>query len=288
MRPTLDHAQAAALLAFYRDAGVDACVGDEPVDRFAAVEPPPAPPPAQPRRAAPLQGSGPPDIGTRTPEPPASLPLLTPDAATQSSQRLAAEAQNLDQLRAAIESFDGCPLKKGATRTVFADGNPQARIMFVGEAPGREEDLQGLPFVGRSGRLLDLMLAAAGFDRSNVYISNIIPWRPPGNRDPSPQETAICLPFIKRHIELVDPDILVCLGRPSATALLDLKEGILRARGRWVTYRTDRRDIRATVGLHPAYLLRQPLQKRLAWRDFLAIRQALGHGDPNRPAPPSS
>jgi DNA polymerase len=158
---------------------------------------------------------------------------------------------------------------------VFADGNPQARVMFVGEAPGRDEDLEGLPFIGRSGKLLDLMMAAVGLDRKSAYIANIIPWRPPGNRDPSPQETAICLPFIRRQIELANPDVLVCLGKPSAVTLLDIKEGITKARGRWFIYHTGTRDIRATVTLHPAYLLRQPLSKRLVWRDFLAIKKAL-------------
>jgi uracil-DNA glycosylase len=148
-------------------------------------------------------------------------------------------------------------------------------VMFVGEAPGRDEDIQGLPFVGRSGKLLDRMMAAIGLDRSQAYIANIVPWRPPGNREPSAQESAICLPFIRRQIELVDPDVLVCLGKPSAATLLDVREGLLRVRGRWFTFNTGTRDIRATVTMHPAYLLRQPLQKRLAWRDFLAIKKAL-------------
>jgi uracil-DNA glycosylase len=149
-------------------------------------------------------------------------------------------------------------------------------VMFVGEAPGREEDLEGLPFVGRSGQLLDRMLAAIGLDRSNAYIANVIPWRPPGNRTPTPQETSICLPFTRRQIELADPDVLVCLGSPAAQALLEAKEGIMKTRGRWFNYHTGTRAIRAIATFHPAYLLRQPLQKRLAWRDFLAIKQALG------------
>jgi DNA polymerase len=147
--------------------------------------------------------------------------------------------------------------------------------MFVGEAPGREEDIAGLPFVGRSGKLLDLMLNAIGLDRTSAYIANIIPWRPPGNRTPTPQESAICLPIIMRQIELADPDILVCLGGPSAQTLLNVKEGILKTRGRWFSYQTGSREIRALATLHPAYLLRQPGQKRLAWRDFLAIKTAL-------------
>jgi DNA polymerase len=162
-----------------------------------------------------------------------------------------------------------------AKQLVFADGNPQGRVMFVGEAPGREEDLEGLPFVGRSGKLLDLMMAAIGLNRTTAYIANIIPWRPPGNRTPTPQESQICLPFIQRQIELADPDILVCLGGPAAQALLGTKEGIKRTRGRWFGYPTGTREIRALATFHPAYLLRSPLEKRFAWRDFLAIKKAL-------------
>ena len=147
--------------------------------------------------------------------------------------------------------------------------------MFVGEAPGRDEDLAGRPFVGRSGKLLDLIMKAIGLDRTNTYITNVIPWRPPGNRTPTPQETQICLPFILRQIELVHPDVMVCLGGPSSQALLGFTDGIMRTRGRWLTVNTGTRDIRAIATLHPAYLLRQPLHKRLAWRDFLAIKKAL-------------
>ncbi len=166
-------------------------------------------------------------------------------------------------------------MRATATQLVFADGNPQARVMFVGEAPGYEEDRTGKPFVGRSGKLLDRMMAAIGLDRSKAYIANVVPWRPPGNRTPTPQETAICLPFIRRQIELADPDILVCLGQPATQTLLGTREGITRTRGRWFKYDTGTREIRAIATLHPAYLLRQPLQKRLAWRDFLAIKKAL-------------
>src|SRR5258707_2544985 len=142
------------------------------------------------------------------------------------------------ELRAILECFEGCALRTTATQLVFADGNPKARVMFVGEAPGRDEDIEGLPFVGRSGKLLDRMMAAIGLDRGGAYIANIIPWRPPGNRTPTPQESAICLPFIVRQIELADPDVLVCLGGPAAQALLGVQEGILRNRGRWCPYST--------------------------------------------------
>jgi DNA polymerase len=194
---------------------------------------------------------------------------------SRAAEALARAATTLDALRAALDSFDGCSLRLTATQLVFADGNPQAKIMFVGEAPGRDEDLQGLPFVGRSGQLLDRMLAAIGLSRESAYIANVIPWRPPGNRDPAPHETAICLPFIRRQIELVDPEILVLLGKASAHTLFATSDGILKIRGRWRDYDTGKRTIRAIATLHPAYLLRQPIQKRLAWRDFQSIRTAL-------------
>jgi uracil-DNA glycosylase len=150
--------------------------------------------------------------------------------------------------------------------------------MLVGEAPGREEDRLGLPFVGRSGHLLDRMLAAIGLDRTSVYIANVVPWRPPGNRTPTPQETATCRPFIERQIELCDPDFLICMGAPAAAELMGNREGILKFRGRWHEFDTGSRKIRAMATLHPAYLLRQPLQKRLAWRDFLTLKEALDAG----------
>jgi uracil-DNA glycosylase family 4 len=255
------------LLDFYLEAGVDALVGEAPVDRFAvAVEPPPA------RAPQPVALPGDLEIKGRA-SPPAAP--IAPDEAAMAAREAAKTAETLDELRAILEKFDGCALKATATQLVFADGNPQARVMLVGEAPGRDEDIEGLPFVGRSGKLLDRMLAAIGLDRTSVYIANIVPWRPPGNRTPTPQESAICLPFIRRQIELADPDILVCLGGPSAQTLLGIKEGITKTRGRWFTFNTGEREIRALPTFHPAFLLRSPLQKRFAWRDFLAIKKAL-------------
>ena len=191
------------------------------------------------------------------------------------AREAAKSAQSLDELRALLEAFEGCMLRATATQLVFAAGDSEGRVMFVGEAPGRDEDIAGLPFVGRSGKLLDLMMAAIGLDRTKAYIANVVPWRPPGNRTPTPQETAIYLPFIRRQIELADPDVLVCLGQPSTQTLLATKEGITRTRGRWFKFDTGKREIRALATYHPAFLLRSPLQKRLAWRDFLAIRKAL-------------
>ncbi|HEY2226450.1 MAG TPA: uracil-DNA glycosylase [Xanthobacteraceae bacterium] len=279
---TPDRNQAAReLLAFYLEAGVDAVLGETAIDRFAdAAEISPQPsigtPPAETSGAGDPQPRSRPALDRRQPTPPAAAPTpLPPDAAVMAAREEAKNAQTLDELQAILDGFTGCTLRATATRLVFADGNPQARVMFVGEAPGRDEDIEGLPFVGRSGKLLDRMMAAVGLTRANAYIANIVPWRPPGNRTPTPQESAICLPFTLRQIELVDPDVLVCLGGPSAQTLLGSRAGILRTRGRWFPYQTGRREIRATATLHPAYLLRQPLQKRLAWRDFLAIKKAL-------------
>jgi DNA polymerase len=187
----------------------------------------------------------------------------------------AASAATLGDLQAILQDFTGCNLRATAKSLVFADGNPEARVMLIGEAPGREEDDAGLPFVGRSGQLLDRMLAAIGLDRSSVYIANVVPWRPPGNRTPTPQETEICKPFIARQIELSRADLIVFLGGAAASALVGTTDGILKLRGRWLDYDAGSRKLKALATLHPAYLLRQPLQKRLAWRDFRDLRRKL-------------
>ena len=261
-------ASARQLLDFYLEAGADALLGEAPVDRFA--EPAPVS-----RTAAAAPAPSKPD---RVPLVPSAAPApapAAPDAAATEAREAARSAGTLDELRAILERFEGCALKATASRLVFSDGNPQSRVMLVGEAPGRDEDIEGLPFVGRSGKLLDLMLAAIGLDRSSVYIANVVPWRPPGNRTPTPQETQICLPFVTRQIELADPDVLVCLGGPAAQTLLG-QSGITKIRGRWFNYTTGTREIRAMPTFHPAFLLRSPLQKRFAWRDFLAIKKTLG------------
>ncbi len=263
------------LLAFYLEAGVDCALTDEPVDRLAEAD------------AVPSSTSATASRETAPPralrEMPATAPVaprvanaaIAPEAAVSSAREAARTAPSLEALRALLENFDGCALKHTATRLVFADGNPQARIMFVGEAPGRDEDIEGLPFVGRSGKLLDRMIAAIGLDRSKAYIANVIPWRPPGNRTPTPQETQICLPFIQRQIELVNPDVLVTLGNPSTQTLLSTREGIMRTRGKWFDYETGTRTIRAIATFHPAYLLRSPSYKRMSWQDLRAIAKAL-------------
>ncbi len=253
------------LLAFYLEAGVDCAINDEPANRLA--DPDIAPPE---RRAAQQVRSTPSALPLAPAEPPP-----TPDAAIASAREAARTAPTLEALRELMEKFDGCALKSTATRLVFADGNPKARVMFVGEAPGRDEDLEGLPFVGRSGKLLDRMIGAIGLDRTSVYIANVIPWRPPGNRTPTPQETQICLPFIQRQIELVNPDVLVTLGNPSTQTLLSTREGIMRTRGKWFDFDTGTRTIRALPTFHPAYLLRSPSYKRMAWQDLRAIAKEI-------------
>jgi DNA polymerase len=184
----------------------------------------------------------------------------------------AAACHSLSELKAAVEAFDGCQLKKFATRTVFADGTPQHGIMLIGEAPGRDEDIAGLPFVGRAGKLLDKMLAAIGLDRKkNVYITNVLNWRPPENRDPSPEEAASCLPFLRRHIELAAPQVIVLLGAVSARHVMGKTDGIMRLRGKWLEYHVNGHMVPVMPTLHPAYLLRRAIDKKLAWRDLQAI-----------------
>ena len=261
------------LLAFYLEAGVDCALTETAVNRLAdpdiaqaAVEA------ASPKAARPIPAASP--VAAAIPVPRGET-TVAPEAAIASAREAARTAASLEVLRALLEKFDGCALKFTATRMVFADGNPQARVMFVGEAPGRDEDIEGLPFVGRSGKLLDRMIAAIGLDRSSAYIANVIPWRPPGNRTPTPQETQICLPFIQRQIELVNPDVLVTLGNPSTQTLLSTREGIMRTRGKWFDYDTGTRVIRAIATFHPAYLLRSPSYKRMSWQDLRAIAKAL-------------
>ncbi len=267
------------LIAFYLDAGVDAFLGEEPINRMAddLSRPPNAIAAAlEPRTRLPASES--PLALAQSPLRQKPAPVSSPpppEAAVMAAREAARNAKTLDELTALLATFEGCALRATATQLVFADGDPQSHVMFVGEAPGYDEDIVGRPFVGRSGKLLDRMMAAIGLDRTSAYIANVVPWRPPGNRTPTPQETAICLPFIRRQIELADPDILVCLGGPAMQTLLGIKDGITRSRGRWFSYQTGRREIRALATFHPAFLLRSPLQKRFAWRDFLALKKAL-------------
>jgi DNA polymerase len=276
--PAKSRIQAARdLLAFYAEAGVDAAVGEMPNNCLSTDSE--VPTSAGPSSAAPksrrdlVRPTASPDRPIAPIVPPAPA---VPEAAVMAAREAARSAQSLDELRGILDRFEGCALKATASQLVFADGNPQARLMLVGEAPGRDEDIEGLPFVGRSGKLLDRMLAAIGLNRSAVYIANIVPWRPPGNRTPTPVETQICLPFLMRQIELSGAEILVTMGNPSTQTLLNTSDGITKTRGRWFEFRTGERSLRAMPTFHPAYLLRTPLAKRLAWRDFLAIKNTLG------------
>ncbi|WP_029010000.1 uracil-DNA glycosylase [Azospirillum halopraeferens] len=269
-------------LRWHVDVGSDEAIADEPTDwtRLAArpavarapqggggpggqAGRPAAQAPAAPRRAPP-------------PVPAPGTPLGASEAGVSARNRARA-AQTLEELEAAVRAFDGCPLKATAMSTVFADGNPAARVMLVGEAPGEDEDRQGKPFVGASGRLLDRMLACIGLDRTGVYITNILPWRPPGNRNPTAAEIAACLPFLERHVDLVRPAVVVALGGTSAKTLLNTTAGITRLRGRWHEYTPEGagRPLPLMPMLHPAYLLRNPIAKREAWRDLLTLKERL-------------
>lgn len=288
-----------AELDFHVESGVDLCLDERPHDRFSETNDPAPWRPATIQRGSPspvssqraeLSGEGP----QADPVPPrrelpargqaqSALPARTygqsaaakPGEAAGDARARARDVASLEELEALLATFDGCPLKFTAKNLVFADGNPASKLMFIGEAPGADEDRVGKPFMGRSGQLLDRMMAAIGLDRTKAYVTNIVPWRPPGNRNPTPQEVSICKPFIERQIELADPDIIVCLGSPATQAITGTKDGILKARGRFYPYRVGDREVKALATLHPAYLLRQPLQKRLAWRDFRLLRGTL-------------
>lgn len=246
-----------AVLDWYRAAGVDIAVGEEPVDRFAQ---------RPPQRATPVA------VANVQPaeRPPEQAALLGGDPAE--ARGLAASAQSLEQLEVILGAYDGCGLKLRATQLVFADGNPQAEIMLIGEAPGAEEDRQGKPFVGKSGQLLDRMLAAIGLDRSKVYIANTVPWRPPGNRTPTPEEMALCLPFLHRQVELVAPKLVLTLGGPAMQTVFATTHGIIKMRGKWSQVSIGNHQVEAIPTLHPAYLLRNPPAKQQAWMDMLSLR----------------
>lgn len=199
----------------------------------------------------------------------------TPEAAEMAGRLAARSAATLDELCESLHRFEGCALKATAKNICFHRGSPRARVMLIGEAPGRDEDLQGRPFVGRAGQLLDRMLAAIELDESAVHMANVVYWRPPGNRTPTLHEAQVCRPFLERQIELVGPEFLVLLGGVAAKHVLDVTEPIMRLRGKWRELQVGDRTVRAIATLHPAYLLRTPAAKRLAWRDLLAIKSAL-------------
>ncbi|MBP5858398.1 uracil-DNA glycosylase [Marivibrio halodurans] len=273
------------MLAWQIAMGADEATGTAPLDRFAASEAAaaarrrpaaatPAPHPSPPPSKAPAS--------PRTPSPTArgqtseDAPLGAAEAAALGN-RAAGACGTLEELRAALESFDGCPLKQTATNLVFGDGNPAADVMLIGEAPGRDEDMQGKPFVGVSGQLLDRMMGFIGLNRERFYITNVLYWRPPGNRTPTDAEVAACRPFIARHIQLVRPKILLLVGGKSAKSLLGTEQGITKLRGRWFDYDAGGEvgTLPALATFHPAYLLRSPAMKRLAWRDLLSLQRRM-------------
>ena len=258
-------AAARALLAFWRAAGVD--MEDAEAVYAAAPRPAAAPPPPPRRQAAPT-----PSAVRRTAAAKPGRRAAPADASIDSARALARGADSIAALRAAVSAFDGCALKATARTTVFSDGVDDAPVLIIGEAPGKDEDEQGKPFVGRSGQLLDRMLATIGLDRkSNVLISNTIFWRPPGNRDPTQGEIVACLPFVERLIELSRPRLLILTGKAAAHTVLKREDGVMRLRGRRLLYNREGLElpVNTMVMLHPAYLLRQPQQKRLAWEDLL-------------------
>lgn len=268
---------ARALLSWYVEAGVDEAILASPVNRLRpAAKPAQAPsprpaalPPANRAPAAPV------------PRPAAAVPRAPQaelDRPAEAARAAARTAASLDELKQVLEGFEGCGLKVTATNTVFADGVAGADVMVIGEAPGADEDRQGKPFVGVSGQLLDRMLASIGLSRAeSVYITNILPWRPPGNRQPTPAEIATCIPFVERHIELAAPKLLMFAGGTSAKSLMGRKEGITRLRGTWMDWPLPNSGgtIPALATYHPAYLLRTPGQKASAWKDLLALRRRL-------------
>jgi uracil-DNA glycosylase len=262
-----DRDDLAALLRWYVAVGVDEAIDETPQDRLAARPPPGATAPG-PRAHSPASVfSTPPRAAGEAP--------IGPGSGSAAARKRADAATNLQELEAAVASFDGCALRRTATHTVFADGTPHAPVMVIGEAPGADEDRIGRPFVGRSGQLLDRMLAAIGLERQrNVYITNVLFWRPPGNRKPTEEEIATCLPFVWRHIALDSPKVVVLCGGTATSALLGRSEGITRLRGRWFDLAVPGLDrpIPALTTYHPSFLLRAPARKSESWRDFLALQ----------------
>ena len=278
-----------AVLEWYRAMGADEATGEAPIDWLERRDRAPG------EAASPLPSSAAATGAARVPAPgssmavpaapsrrlapsapaPRQFPATPPEAAVMAARAAAREAASLEELGARLAAFDGCSLKATAKNLCFYRGRPQARLMLIGEAPGRDEDLEGQPFVGRAGQLLDKMLAAIGLSERDVHIANIVYWRPPGNRTPTPQEAQVCRPFLERQIELVAPALIILLGGAAAKHLLGVADGIMRIRGKWRELEIGSVKARTIATLHPAYLLRAPAAKRLAWRDLLAVKAAL-------------
>ena len=276
----------ATMLNWYHANGVDVIVGDKPTDWFEVAKSPPAPAlianygaRATTERASSPSPAFPSSPRKNTPKlAKADHTLAAPktEQAVLDAQNCSAKANSLDELKTALAGFEGCSLKNMAKNTCFADGNSQSSIMLIGEAPGRDEDLAGVPFVGQDGQLLNKMLQAANLDRQkDVWITNTVFWRPPGNRTPTLAETDICRPFLERQIELVKPAIIVALGGTSAKSLLRTKSGIMRLRGKWSELNVAGQSYQLLPTLHPNYLLRTPAAKKLVWHDLLMIKEKL-------------
>lgn len=274
------------ILAWYEAMGVDAAVGEAPVDWLARGDKAPgwgyslaggttaaAPPPVGARVAQPSPAPTRAPLAAPAARPARQFPARAPAAGEPSSDLK--QVQSLAELRARLESFEGCGLKATAKNLCLYRGAEQAPLMIIGEAPGREEDLEGKPFVGRAGQLLDKMLAAIGMGEENVHITNIVYWRPPGNRTPTPQEALACRPFLERQVALVQPKVVLALGGAAAKGLFDVADGIMRIRGKWREIEMGGHQVKAMATLHPAYLLRTPAAKGMAWRDLLAVKAAL-------------
>ena len=289
MNETLNRKAWLEVLHWHREAGLEEAIGETPHDRYAEEKQPPWRPffpESFPQLSS--QPSLVPEatVAERAPRGKARKAGREPEEKTDTgilkARTLAQGASSLKDLRAALKGFEGCDLKRSARSLVFADGNPEARVMLIGEAPGAEEDRQGLPFVGRSGQLLDKMLAAIGLNRDSAYITNILPWRPHGNRNPTTGEIELLRPFVERHVQLAEPEVLLLVGGVAAKSLLQVATGILKLRGRWTECRIGERCFPALPTFHPAYLLRRPQDKALAWHDFLSLKRRLDGRADNR------
>ncbi len=276
-RPMNDTDVHAQVLQWYAHMGVDEVLNDTPLDWFGLSEQQARNPVKKPlpARNTPTQVARQIAPGKPQSKPPArSYAPVPPDNAANEAREKVKSAASLKELEEILRNFDGCGLKATAKNTCIYRGSPEAKLMLIGEAPGRDEDLQGVPFVGRAGQLLDKMLAAIGHSEENTYITNIVYWRPPGNRTPTPQEAQICLPFLIRQIELIKPKILVFLGGAAAKHMMNTNDGIMKLRGKWKDIEVGEESVKSIATLHPAYLLRTPAGKKLAWKDFLSIKKA--------------
>lgn len=278
-------------LLWYAEAGVDEAIGETPLDRYALsedqarrrAERAAAPPPAAASRSVPASAAASAPASARAPaaarpaEPPRAALADVPHAARQTATHVAGQAHSVDELKAALMAFDGCPLKTTATHTVFADGNPHAPLMIIGDVPEDEDDRTGIPFMGREGDLLNKMLSSIGRDRPSCYMTNVVPWRPPGKRPPTASELAVCLPFLERHIEIVQPRVLLLLGELPARSLYARAVSINRVRGQWHEHGTPglSHPVPVIATLHPRFLLQQPKHRRLAWQDMLDLKERL-------------